>query len=91
MAGTDTPGLCDRDRFGRQALSAPDRLGQGGPGPGETRRVTVTADARLLANYDASLPGWRIAAGSVGVGLASSAEDVILHGSADLTARTMKP
>ena len=59
--------------------------------PGETRRVTVTADARLLANYDAKLPGWKIAAAPVAVSLATSAQDTILHGTADLTARTMKP
>lgn len=27
--------------------------------PGETQRVTVTADPRLLASYDVGLPGWR--------------------------------
>ncbi|MBP9232365.1 MAG: fibronectin type III-like domain-contianing protein, partial [Phenylobacterium sp.] len=59
--------------------------------PGETRRVTVAADARLLANYDATLPGWKIAAGSAAVALATSAEDAILHGTAELIAQTMKP
>ncbi len=59
--------------------------------PGETRRVTVSGDARLLANYDATLPGWRIAAGPVAVALATSAEDIILHGTAELTAQTMEP
>ncbi|MGH6999497.1 MAG: glycoside hydrolase family 3 C-terminal domain-containing protein, partial [Phenylobacterium sp.] len=42
--------------------------------PGETKRVSVTADPRLLANYDVALPGWRVAAGEVGAAVGSSAE-----------------
>lgn len=59
--------------------------------PGETRRVTISADPRLLANYDATLPGWRIAEGKVGVVVGTSAEALVLRGEASLTARTMKP
>ncbi|MBT9474152.1 MAG: beta-glucosidase [Pseudomonadota bacterium] len=59
--------------------------------PGETKRVTVVADPRLLANYDAALPGWRIAEGKVGVVVGTSAEALTLRGEATLTARTMKP
>ncbi|MES3027078.1 MAG: beta-glucosidase [Pseudomonadota bacterium] len=59
--------------------------------PGETRRVTISADPRLLANYDATLPGWRIAEGKVGVVVGTSAEALALRGEASLTARTMKP
>ncbi|MES2340283.1 MAG: glycoside hydrolase family 3 C-terminal domain-containing protein [Pseudomonadota bacterium] len=59
--------------------------------PGESRRVSVTADRRLLANYDVTLPGWRIAAGSVAVVVGTSAEDATLHGEVDISAGTLKP
>lgn len=59
--------------------------------PGETKRVTISADPRLLANYDATLPGWRIAEGTVGVAVGTSAEALTLRGEAKLSARTMKP
>ncbi|MDO8322367.1 MAG: beta-glucosidase [Phenylobacterium sp.] len=92
VAGTDTPQVyatvTGSDGKPSQRLIGWARVALQ---PGETRRVTVTADARLLANFDPILPGWRIAAGQVGVSLASSAEDTILHGTAALTSRTMKP
>lgn len=59
--------------------------------PGETRRVTVVADPRLLASYETSLPGWRIAAGPVGVEVSTCAEAPVLRGEATLAARTLKP
>ncbi len=59
--------------------------------PGETRRVTVTADPRLLAAYDVTLPGWRIAAGAVSVSVGTDAATVVLSGEALLEARTLAP
>jgi beta-glucosidase len=59
--------------------------------PGETQRVSVTADPRLLASYDVTLPGWRIAAGPVEVTVGSDAETMLLTGGAELDARTLKP
>jgi beta-glucosidase len=59
--------------------------------PGETRRVSVKADPRLLASYDTALPGWRIAAGPVEVTVGSDAETVLLAGEAVLEAGTLKP
>ncbi|HEX5377209.1 MAG TPA: glycoside hydrolase family 3 C-terminal domain-containing protein [Phenylobacterium sp.] len=59
--------------------------------PGETRRVTVKADPRLLARYDAALPGWRIEAGAVEVTVGPDAETVALTGAAVLEAATLKP
>lgn len=59
--------------------------------PGETKRVTISADPRLLANYDATLPGWRITEGKVAVAVGTSAEALNLRGEASLSARTMKP
>ncbi|MCI3131840.1 beta-glucosidase family protein [Phenylobacterium aquaticum] len=59
--------------------------------PGESRRVSVEADPRLLASYDAGLPGWRVAAGPVEVTVGPDAATVALKGEAVLSARTMKP
>ncbi len=59
--------------------------------PGETKRVMVTADPRLLANYDVALPGWRVAAGEVAVAVGSSAETLGARASAALAAKTLKP
>ncbi len=58
---------------------------------GETRRVSVEADPRLLARYDVALPGWRIAGGPVEVFVASDAETPTLKGEAVLKARTLAP
>ena len=59
--------------------------------PGETRRVKVAADPRLLARYDVALPGWRIDAGSVEVSVRTDAETTVLTGSTPLNGRTLKP
>ena len=59
--------------------------------PGETRRVSVTADPRLLASYDVHLPGWRIAAGPVEISVRTDAETVVLSGETTLAAGTLKP
>jgi beta-glucosidase len=55
--------------------------------PGESRRITVTADPRLLARFEASAGQWRIAEGTYRIALALSADDVVLTGDARLTAR----
>jgi beta-glucosidase len=59
--------------------------------PGETRRVTLTAEPRILADYDTRLPGWRIAAGTYRVALARDAADRSLLATTTLEAATMKP
>jgi beta-glucosidase len=59
--------------------------------PGETRRVSVTADPRLLAAYDVGLPGWRIADGPVRVSVGTDAETMVLAGETRLVGRTLKP
>ncbi len=47
--------------------------------PGESRQVTITADPRLLASYDAKAGAWRCAAGSydVYVGKAAGSRDLV--------------
>ena len=59
--------------------------------PGETRRVTLTAEPRIVADYDVKLPGWRIDAGRYRVALGRDAADRTMVSSATLEAATMKP
>lgn len=59
--------------------------------PGETRRVTLTAEPRILADYDTRQPGWRIAAGSYPVAIGHDATDRALTGTAAIRASTIKP
>ena len=59
--------------------------------PGETRRVTLTAEPRVIADYDTKLPGWRVRAGTYRVALARDATDRTMVSSATLDAATMKP
>jgi beta-glucosidase len=59
--------------------------------PGESRRVTLTAEPRIVADYDTRLPGWRVAAGRYRVAIARHAADRALVQTATLTGSTMKP
>lgn len=59
--------------------------------PGETQRVTITAEPRILAEYDTALPGWRIAGGTYRAVIARNAENSELTGEIILSERTMKP
>jgi beta-glucosidase len=59
--------------------------------PGETQRVTFVAEPRILAEYDTSLPGWRIAGGPYRVAVGHDAADRALSATAMLTPRTMRP
>ncbi|MBD8621037.1 glycoside hydrolase family 3 protein [Sphingomonas sp. CFBP 13728] len=59
--------------------------------PGETRRVMLTAEPRIVADYDTTLPGWRIAGGAYRVALAHDAQDRALVVTTRLDAATMKP
>jgi beta-glucosidase len=59
--------------------------------PGEVRRVTLTAEPRILADYDVKLPGWRIAGGKYRVALGRDATDRSMVSTATVAAATMKP
>jgi beta-glucosidase len=59
--------------------------------PGEHKRVSVTADPRLLASYDVAAHGWKIAAGDYRVSVGRHADDAALEGSARLSAQAIKP
>ncbi|HLT09360.1 MAG TPA: fibronectin type III-like domain-contianing protein, partial [Micromonosporaceae bacterium] len=56
-------------------------------GPGESRRITITADPRLLATFDATAGRWRIADGTHEVALAAAADRPVLTAGATLTGR----
>jgi len=59
--------------------------------PGETRRVTVTADPRLLAKFDAGANRWALTGGDYQVAVGSSSAELALKGAAKVKARTLKP
>jgi beta-glucosidase len=46
--------------------------------PGESTRVTMTADPRLLARFDGNAGRWYIAAGTYRIALGKSAEELLL-------------
>ena len=56
-------------------------------GAGESRSVTVTADARLLARYDAGAGRWHVGAGLYRVMVGRAADDPVLSGEAELEQR----
>ncbi len=56
--------------------------------PGETRRVTIAADPRLLARYDGGAGRWRIEPGGYAVAVGTSAVDPRLNSEVDLAGRT---
>ncbi|MDB5707800.1 MAG: glycosyl hydrolase [Sphingomonas bacterium] len=58
--------------------------------PGEVRHVTLTAEPRIVADYDVKLPGWRIAGGRYRVALARDAADRSTVSTAMLDRATMK-
>jgi len=55
--------------------------------PGESRKVTLSADPRLLAKFDAEANQWRIAGGSYRLALGKFAGDLQLSDAATLTGR----
>lgn len=59
--------------------------------PGESRKVTLTADPRLLAEYDTARKGWAIAAGTYEVAIGTDAGTMTNTGSAKLSAQTLRP
>ena len=59
--------------------------------PGESRRVHVTADPRLVARFDETQLGWRIAAGDYRIDLGTSSSDLRLVATAHLDDRTLPP
>jgi beta-glucosidase len=54
---------------------------------GESRRVTMTADPRLLARFDAGAGGWRISEGTYRLALGTTADTFVLKADTMLAAR----
>ena len=59
--------------------------------PGETRHVTLTADPRILADFDVAAHGWRIRSGEYTVSLARSAGDPTATATVRLHGRVLPP
>jgi beta-glucosidase len=59
--------------------------------PGETKHVTIKAEPRLLAHFDAAMQQWKIAEGGYGVAVGTSSADLEPAQSVILRAREMKP
>ncbi len=59
--------------------------------PGETRDVTVTADPRVIGDFDAKARRWVVPAGTYGIEVGPSAAATTLHGQVRLTKQTLKP
>ena len=59
--------------------------------PGETRRVTVAADPRLLGGFDVAGKRWSLKAGDYQVAVGASSADLALKGVAKIKARSIKP
>lgn len=59
--------------------------------PGQTRHITLTADPRLLANFDTAAHAWRIPAGKYTVMLGRSATAPVATASAQFESRTLPP
>ncbi|SOB87175.1 beta-glucosidase [Sphingomonas guangdongensis] len=89
-AGADVPQVY----VAREGSTAPMRLAafrRVELKPGETKRVTLTAEPRVIADYDTRLPGWRIAAGRYRVAVGRDATDRSLVSTVTMAAATMKP
>ena len=52
--------------------------------PGESKRVTLVADPRLLARFDTQAGRWRITQGVYKLALGESAGDLVLMAQAQL-------
>lgn len=59
--------------------------------PGATRSVTVAADPRLLADFDASKNAWSIAGGVYEASLGAASDSLQLRGTATIAAQSLKP
>ena len=59
--------------------------------PGESRRVTVTVDPRLLAHFDTSNHQWRIEAGRYEVSVRRSVATIELSGGVRMNAQSFDP
>lgn len=59
--------------------------------PGETQHMSVSADPRLLGDFDTAAHSWRVKAGTFKVAVSKSATGAVLQGGANLEASVIKP
>nr|BDX39829.1 steroidal saponin beta-D-glycosidase [Sphingobium sp. RC1] len=59
--------------------------------PGESKEVTVTADMRVIADFDAKAQRWVVPAGDVKVEVGTSAADPVLTGTTRLNRMIRRP
>jgi beta-glucosidase len=85
-AGADVPQLYLVEAVGenRRRLLGFERIELA---PGESRRVTLVADPRLLARFDSGAGQWRITAGIYRLALGRSAIELILRADVELPTR----
>ncbi len=90
VAGTDTPQvyLTAGPKRTQQRLIGWSKLALK---PGEARVVTVTAPARMLANWDSAGHGWKVDGGSYKLAVGPDAATAALKGSATVVAAKLKP
>ncbi|MCP3733519.1 beta-glucosidase [Sphingomonas sp. RP10(2022)] len=87
-AGVDVPQV-----YVRRSGKAKRLVGWGRPAlaPGESRVVTVTADPRLLADFDGARRRWTVPKGRYAIEVATSATAPVLTGSVVMNAVTRRP
>jgi beta-glucosidase len=89
-AGADVPQVYLRSAAGRPVtrLIGFDKVELA---PGEQKRVSVTADPRLLASFDTAAHGWRVTAGQYTVAVSANAADPGISGNAKVAGQLLKP
>jgi beta-glucosidase len=87
-AGMDTPQVYAAPPGGVRRLIGWKKLALK---PGESRRISVTADPRTLAAYDEGAHGWHVAAGGYAVAVGASSADLPQSAKAKLTDSRIKP
>ncbi len=90
VAGADTPQLyvTSGQRKAMLRLAGYQKVDLA---PGESKRVTLNVEPRILADYDTAKPGWTIAAGTYPLYVGRNAGEPVLTGSAKLKAWSRKP
>nr|WP_256731407.1 beta-glucosidase [Sphingomonas sp. dw_22] len=59
--------------------------------PGEKRRVTITAEPRIVADYDIAQPGFHLAGGTYRISVSRDAAQPVLTGQVELQERRLAP
>lgn len=88
--GKDAPQVYLVDRAGKplQRLIGFEKVALAA---GERRRVTLAADPRLLADFDAASKAWKVPSGEYRVAVGASSADLALQGAARIKARSLRP